>query len=120
MSFWSRIANVFQRDRLSRELDEEMEAHIEEAIAHGRSPSEARRAFGQELRLREESHDVKVAQRLDSLRADAVFGVRQLFRHKVTSGAAIVSLALAIGSCTAAFRLIDAALLRPLPVADAG
>src|SRR5262249_23067438 len=36
----------------------------------------------------------------------------------VTSAAAILSLALAIGSCASAFRLIDATLLRPLPVAD--
>jgi predicted permease len=53
---------------------------------------------------------------LDSLRADAVFGVRQLLKKKVTSAAAILSLALAIGSCTSAFRLIDALLLRPLPI----
>ena len=57
---------------------------------------------------------------LDSLRADAVFGWRQLMKKKVTSAAAILSLALAIGACTSAFRLIDALLLRPLPVADAG
>ena len=44
---------------------------------------------------------------LDSLRADAVFGWRQLLR-KGTSAAAILSLALAIGACTSAFRLIDA------------
>ena len=54
---------------------------------------------------------------LDSLRADAVFGWRQLKKKKVTSAAAILSLALAIGACTSAFRLIDALLLRPLPVA---
>jgi predicted permease len=53
---------------------------------------------------------------LDSLRADAVFGWRQLVKRKVTSAAAILSLALAIGACTSAFRLIDALLLRPLPV----
>ena len=38
-------------------------------------------------------------------------------KKKVTSAAAILSLALAIGACTSAFRLIDALLLRPLPVA---
>ena len=54
---------------------------------------------------------------LDLLRADAVFGWRQIVKKKVTSAAAILSLALAIGACTAAFRLIDAMLLRPLPVA---
>jgi len=43
---------------------------------------------------------------------------RQLRKNKVTSAAAIVSLGLAIGACTSAFRLIDALLLRPLPVAD--
>src|SRR6202045_1014637 len=55
---------------------------------------------------------------IDSLRSDAVFGWRQLVKKKVTSAAAILSLALAIGACTSAFRLIDALLLRPLPVAD--
>jgi hypothetical protein len=38
-------------------------------------------------------------------------------KRKVTSAAAILSLALAIGACSSAFRLIDALLLRPLPVA---
>ena len=55
---------------------------------------------------------------LDSLRADAVFGWRQIRKNRVTSAAAILSLALAIGACTSAFRLIDALLLRPLPVAE--
>jgi predicted permease len=55
---------------------------------------------------------------LDSLRADAVFGWRRLGKSKITSAAAILSLALAIGACTSAFRLIDALLLRPLPVAE--
>jgi predicted permease len=55
---------------------------------------------------------------LDSLRADAVFGWRQINKHKTTSAAAILSLGLAIGACAAAFRLIDALFLRPLPIVD--
>src|SRR5437588_11057547 len=117
MSLWSRITNVIRGDRLSREIDEELQSHIEEAIQQGRDPDEARRAFGSPLRRREESRDVRLVVWLDSLRADAVFGWRQLKKNKVTSAAAILSLALAIGACTAAFRLIDAMLLRPLPVA---
>jgi predicted permease len=118
MSLWSRIGNVLRGDRLSREIDEELESHIAEAIEQGRDPAEARRSFGSELRPREESRDIRLMPWLDSLRADAVFGCRQLMKRKVTSAAAILSLALAIGACTAAFRLIDALLLRPLPVAE--
>jgi predicted permease len=116
MSLWSRIANILRDRKLSREIDEELQSHIEEAISQGRDPAQARRAFGSRLRLREESRDIRLVPWLDSLRADAVFGWRQLRKRKVTSAAAILSLALAVGACTSAFRLIDALLLRPLPV----
>ncbi len=52
-----------------------------------------------------------------SLWPDIVFAWRQIDRSRATSAAAILSLGLAIGACTAAYRLIDALLLRPLPVA---
>jgi predicted permease len=117
MSFWSRFANLIRVDSLSREIDEELHSHIEEAIEHGRDPAEARRTFGSALRRSEESRDIRLIPWLESLRADAIFGWRQLMKRKVTSAAAILSLALAIGACTSAFRLIDAILLRPLPVA---
>src|SRR5205823_9621406 len=87
------------------------------AIEHGREPAEARRAFGSPLRQREKSRDIRLIPWLDSLRSDAVFAWRRLRKNKVTSAAAVLSIALAIGACTAAFRLIDALLLRPLPVA---
>jgi predicted permease len=118
MSLWSRIANVFREVDPNREIDEELRSHLTEAIDQGRDPSEARRAFGSALRHSEQSRDVRLIAWLDSLRADAIFGWRQLNKRKITSAAAILSLALAIGACTAAFRLIDALLLRPLPVAN--
>jgi predicted permease len=118
MSAWSRIANVFRRRRVDRDIDEELQSHFEEARAEGRDPAETAWAFGSRLRAREAVRDVVVAPWLESLMADVVFGWRQLLKHRASSAAAILSLALAIGSCVAAFRLIDALLLRPLPVAD--
>jgi hypothetical protein len=118
MSLWSRVANAVRGERLSREIDEELQSHIAEAVARGGEPAEARRALGSALRYGEESRDARLIPWLDSLCADAVFGWRQLMKNKVASGAAILSLALGIGACTAAFRLIDALLLRPLPVAQ--
>lgn len=119
MSLLRRVGNVFRGDRLNREIDEEFESHIEEAIAAGNDPSEVRRTFGSQLRLREQSRDARVIAWLDCLRADLVFGWRQLLKRKITTAAAVLSLALAIGACTSAFRLIDALFLRPLPVAHA-
>ncbi len=118
MSLWSRIANEFRGGRLNREIDEELQSHIDEAVERGRDPEEVRRALGSRLRTREDSRDVRLVAWIDSLRADMVFGWRQILKHKTASAAAILSLALAIGACTAAFRLIDALLLRPLPVAS--
>ena len=59
----------------------------------------------------------KVTWWLDSLRADCELAWRRLRKSKITSAAAILSLALGIGACLAAFQLIDALLLRPLPIA---
>jgi predicted permease len=116
MSLWSRISNTFRTDSLNREIDEELQSHIDEAIQQGRDPAEVRQALGSALRLREESRDFRLLPWLDSLGADATFGLRQILKRKVTSAAAVLSLAVAIGACTLAFRLIDALLLRPLPI----
>src|SRR5579883_3372154 len=116
MSLWSRAVNLFRSERVSREIEEELATHITEGIAEGRDPAEVRKALGPALQIREESRDLRMIPWLDSLRSDFVFGCRQLVKRKVTSAAAILSLALAVGSCTGAFRLIDALLLRPLPV----
>jgi predicted permease len=118
MSLWGRFRNALRPRRLERDIDEELQSHLAEAVQSGRDPVEARRAFGSTLRIAEQSRDIGVLSALDSLRADTVFGWRQLKKHKVASVAAILSLGLATGACTAAFRLIDALLLRPMPIAE--
>jgi putative ABC transport system permease protein len=116
MSWIGRFRNQFRRTRISSDLDEELAAHLHEAIARGRSAGEARRAFGSELLHRERSQDIRLLPRLDALTADVVFAWRQLKKNRVVSAAAVLSLALAIGATTAAFRLVDAVLWRTLPV----
>ena len=128
MSWWSRVANVLRSDRLARELDEEQRFHLEartdELVAAGLDPAAARaealRRFGKTLQLREASRDVKLAAWLDSLGRDVRLGIRLLRRDAIVSWAAIVSLGLAIGACAAAFALIDALILRELPVREPG
>ena len=118
MQVWSRIANVLRRRQVDRDIDEELQSHLEEARAAGRNPGERERAFGSRLRTHEAVRDAVMLPWLESLLSDAAFGWRQIRKHKGASMAAILSLALGIGSCMAAFRLVDALLLRSLPVAS--
>jgi putative ABC transport system permease protein len=116
MSIWSRFANVF-RGRVDEEIDAEIQSHFDDAQFEGREAAEAARAFGSRLRAREAIRDVIVNPWLESIVRDAVFGWRQILKHKTASVAAVLSLALGIGACVASFRLIDALFLRPLPIA---
>jgi hypothetical protein len=121
MSLWSRVANVFHQEKLSSEIAEEMDSHIAEAVERGRDPDEARRALGRNYQQRQQkeiSYEIRTVGWLELIRADILFACRQLKRNKVTSMVAILSLALAMGACIGAFRLMDALLWRPLPVFD--
>src|SRR5262249_42046454 len=126
MSWWSRLTNVFRPDKLARDLDEEMQFHIDERVrelmADGMTPEqaagEAVRRFGSALRSREQSRDIKLLPWLDSLFRDVRLGMRMLRKNAIVTAAAVISLGLALGACIAAFSLLDALILRPLPVLD--
>ena len=66
--------------------------------------------------MRETSHDLKPARWLHSIPQDIRFGCRLLWKDRAAMGAAALSLALALGACATSFLLIDALILRPLPV----
>ncbi|HMF78203.1 MAG TPA: ABC transporter permease, partial [Bryobacteraceae bacterium] len=125
MSWLSRLANVFRSERVDQDLLDELQFHIEarteDLIRSGMAPNDAarsaRRSFGSPLALRERSRDTKLLPRLESFVQDVRFGFRTLRKDRAITVAAVVTLSLAIGACTAAFSLIDALLLRPLPLA---
>ena len=124
MSVWSRLANVFRSGTLERELNDELQFHLEERarelMAAGMTREEAteaaRRRFGSPLRVREQSRDVKLLPWLESIVRDVRLGGRMLRKNAGVTATAVMSLALALGACIAAFSLLDALILRPLPV----
>src|SRR5579864_1459108 len=126
MSWVTRIANAFRPGKTVANLDEELQFHLDQRIADlvqagmplNEAEAMARRQFGNQLITRESIHEIKSATWLESLFRDFRFGLRMLSKYRAASVAAIASLALAIGACTAAFSLIDALMLRPLPVRD--
>ena len=126
MSWFSRLANVFRSDRLNHDLENEIRFHLDSRAAEfgrrGMTPAEAaraaRRRLGNESLARETSRDVKLLPWLDSIVCDTRYGSRMLCKSPIVTATAILSLALAIGACTAAYSMIDALILRPLPVRE--
>jgi hypothetical protein len=122
MSWLSRVANVLHSSGVDRALDEEITFHIEsridDLVAAGmtREAAEAiaRRQFGNRLRLRESSRDVKLMPWLEDLVRDARHGLRALRRTPVFASVAILTLALGIGANTAILSIVNGVLLRPL------
>lgn len=121
-----RMRTLFKKRAMETELDEEIRFHVERQVdalvERGFSPETARgmamKEMGNVERQMEQCREVRAWHWLEILRADVRFGWRQLMKRKVTTAAAVLSLALGIGSCVAAFRLVDALFLRPMPVSD--
>ena len=124
--FGRRLLMFLRGWRFDADLDEEMRLHRElreqEEIERGLTSEEARyaaqRRFGNDLLLREESRDMWGWNWLENLVGDVRYGFRMLAKNPGFTAVAVITLALGIGANTAIFTLIDAVMLRDLPVKD--
>ncbi len=118
MGLWSRLRRTVRAGRLDDDIDEELQFHLEMDQAGGRDPRAARLRLGNVARIREETRAMRTMEWLGSVFTDARYGLRHLRATPALVAAVVLSLTIGIGASAAIVSLVDAAILKPLPVAD--
>src|SRR5213082_2484241 len=123
-----RLKSIFRGRRVEHELAEELRFHleykIEEGIAKGLSPYEARlaalRAMDGLDQRKEQMRDARRIHWLTDFVDDTRYAMRSLVRTAGLTVFIAVTLALGIGMSTASFSMVDGLILRPYPVPHPG
>jgi putative ABC transport system permease protein len=119
----SMCRNLFRRQAVEQELDDELRSALEILVAQkikdGIPPEVARREALIELggleQVKEEVRSAKAGRWLEDFLLDIRFGMRLLRRNRGFTIVAVVILALGIGATTAIFSVVETVVIRPLP-----
>ena len=116
------LRRLFSRSRLERQLDSELQFHLEEQIGQyvssGMTEEEARRRarqrFGGLDQIKEECRHVRGLTLVETTMKDLRYTLRGLYKARIFTGVVVLSLALGIGANTAIFSIANALLFDTL------
>ena len=123
-----RLRSLFRRRNVDRELDDELRFHldrlVDENIAAGATPDEARKLallkMGGITQFQEECRDMRRVNFIDDVLRDLQYAGRSLSRSPGFAALAVLIMALGIGANTAVFSLVSTVLIRKLPFNSPG
>jgi macrolide transport system ATP-binding/permease protein len=126
VSWVNRISNLFRRNQVDAELEEELKFHLDartrDNLSAGMNAEEARhdarRRFGNATLAKERAHEVNIVASIETIGRDLRYALRQYRKAPGFTLTATLVLALGVAASVSISAFVNAALLKPLPFQD--